>query len=89
MKKYLLLLMIFICSFSFSAEPVDFKVKLVKGEVFPEFVLEKLSGTKELSTEVFDKNKKTLYIMLLHRGIHSGIKPAFSPVICHALHVRR
>ena len=60
MKKYLLLLMIFICSFSFSAEPVDFKAKLVKGEVFPEFVLEKLSGTKELSTEVFDKNKKTL-----------------------------
>ena len=63
MKKYLLLLMIFICSFSFSAEPVDFKVKLVKGEVFPEFVLEKLSGTKELSTEVFDKNKKTLIVL--------------------------
>ena len=48
MKKYLLLLMIFICSFSFSAEPVDFKAKLVKGEVFPEFVLEKLSGTRFL-----------------------------------------
>ena len=63
MKKYLLLLMIFICSFSFSAEPVDFKAKLVKGEVFPEFVLEKLSGTKELSTEVFDKNKKTLIVL--------------------------
>ena len=62
MKKYLLLLMIFICSFSFSAEPVDFKAKLVKGEVFPEFVLEKLSGTKELSTEDFDKNKKRIYI---------------------------
>lgn len=27
-----------------------------------------------------DKNKKTLYIELLHRGNHSGIKPAFSPV---------
>ena len=63
MKKYLLLLMIFICSFLFSAEPVDFKAKLVKGEVFPEFVLEKLSGTKELSTEVFDKNKKTLIVL--------------------------
>lgn len=55
--------MIFICSFSFSAKPADFKVSLVKGEVFPEFVLEKLDGTKELSTEVFDKNKKTLIIL--------------------------
>ena len=63
MKKYLLLLMIFICSFSFSAKPVDFKVSLVKGEAFPEFVLEKLDGTKELSTEVFDKNKKTLIVL--------------------------
>ena len=55
--------MIFICSFSFSAKPVDFKVSLVKGEAFPEFVLEKLDGTKELSTEVFDKNKKTLIVL--------------------------
>ena len=63
MKKYLLLLVIFICSFTFSAEPVDFKVNLKKGEIFPQFVLEKLDGTKELSTEVFDKNKKTLIVV--------------------------
>ena len=63
MKKYLLLLMIFICSFAFSADPVDFKVNLAKGEAFPEFVLEKLDGTKELSTKVFDKNKKTLIVV--------------------------
>ena len=63
MKKYLLLLVIFICSFTFSAEPVDFSVKLAKGEAFPEFVLEKLDGTKEFSTKVFDKNKKTLIVV--------------------------
>ena len=63
MKKYLLLLMIFMFSLTFSAEPVDFNVKLTKGEVFPEFVLEKLDGTKVLSSQAFDKNKKTLIIM--------------------------
>lgn len=63
MKKYLLLLIIFIGSFTFSAEPVNFKVNLTKGETFPEFVLEKLDGTKEFSKKVFDKNKKTLIVV--------------------------
>lgn len=66
MKKYLLLLIIFICSFTFSAEPKDFRVNLVKGETFPEFVLEKLDGTKELSSKTFDKNKKTLLVIAAH-----------------------
>ena len=44
MKKYLVLLLIVICSFGFAkteaVKPVDFKVSLEDGGVFPAFVLE-------------------------------------------------
>ena len=67
MKKYLVLLLIIICSFTFAktavVEPLDFKVSLENGKVFPAFVLESLNGKKELSTAKFDKKKKTLIIL--------------------------
>ena len=67
MKKYLVLLLIVICSFGFAkteaVKPVDFKVSLEDGGVFPAFVLESLDGKKELSTYKFEKNKKTLIVI--------------------------
>ena len=67
MKKYLVLLLIVICSFGFAKtealKPVDFSVSLENGKVFPTFVLESLNGKKELSTDKFDKNKKTLIVV--------------------------
>ena len=67
MKKYLVLLLIVICSFGFSkteaVKPVDFEVNLESGEVFPAFVLESLNGKKELSTDKFKKNKKTMIVI--------------------------
>lgn len=67
MKKYLVLLVIFICSFTFSqtviTQPVDFKVDLEKGNTFPVFVLESLNGEKSLSNTKFNKNKKTMIVI--------------------------
>ena len=67
MKKYLVLLLVLVCSLTFSAavttQPIDFKVDLEKGNTFPVFVLESLNGEKKLSNTKFDKKKKTLIVV--------------------------
>lgn len=63
MKKYFLILLIFMCSFTFSAETMEFQKVLSKKDSFPDFIFESLNGKKELSTKIFDKNKKSLIIM--------------------------
>lgn len=76
MKKYIILsvISILITVFAFSAynknsknsnnfEPSDFRVELKEGNTFPDFLLESLDGKKEISSKVFDKNKKTLIVL--------------------------
>lgn len=76
MKKYIILavLSILIIAFAFSAYnknskssnnfvPSDFNVELKEGNIFPDFLLESLDGKKEISSKVFDKNKKTLIVL--------------------------
>lgn len=63
MKKYYLILLIFICSFTFSAESAKLQDVLSKENSFPDFTFESLNGKKTLSTKILDKNKKSLIIM--------------------------